>query len=126
LSESGVPTPVVHTRMTPPASRMRPADDVEGKAKASPLWAKYGERVDNESAREMLAARMETPAASAPAPADDGDTQARPAPTESHKKAAGAAAGGVATVTAFLQSKQGKQLEKQVMRGVFGLLKKKL
>jgi uncharacterized protein len=112
LSESGVPTPVVHTRMTPPASRMGPADDVAGEAKRSPLWAKYGERVDNQSAREMLAARMEQPAAAAPAPA------------EQHKEAAGAAAGGVATVTAFLQSKEGKQLKNQVVRGVFGLLKK--
>jgi hypothetical protein len=32
----------------------------------------------------------------------------------------------MATVTAFLDSKQGKKLEKQVMRGVFGLLKKGL
>src|SRR6185312_1355397 len=42
LSESGVPTPVVHTRLRPPASRMGPADDVDGAARASPLWAKYG------------------------------------------------------------------------------------
>src|SRR6201999_12340 len=76
LSESGVPTPVVHTRMTPPASKMGPASDIEGKAKASPLWAKYGTRVDNESAREMLAARLAPPApADAPAQ-DDGDEQA--------------------------------------------------
>ena len=27
-------------------------------------------------------------------------------------------------VTAFLQSKEGKQLQKEVVRGVFGLLKK--
>ncbi len=134
LSESGVPTPVVHTRMTPPSSRMGPADDIEAKAKASPLWAKYGERVDNMSAREMLAARMEAPEAEAAAAASaasaasggDGAREARPEPAESHKKAAGAAAGGVAAVTAFLQSKEGKQLEKQVMRGVFGLLKKRL
>ena len=62
LSETGVPTPVVHTRITPPSSRMGPADDVEAKAKASPLWAKYGTRVDNQSAREILAARMAPPA----------------------------------------------------------------
>src|SRR5215475_6675617 len=62
LSENGVPTPVVHTRITPPASRMGPADDVEAKAEASPLWAKYGTRVDNQSAREILAARMAAPA----------------------------------------------------------------
>ena len=30
LSEDGVPTPVVHTRLRAPASRMGPADDVEG------------------------------------------------------------------------------------------------
>src|SRR4051795_12079526 len=54
LSESGVPTPVVHTRMVAPRSRMAPADDVEGAAMASPLFAKYGTRVDAQSAREML------------------------------------------------------------------------
>src|SRR3954451_23228253 len=63
LSESGVPTPVVHTRMLAPASRMAPADDVDGAAKASPLWAHYGARTDPLSAREMLAARLERPAA---------------------------------------------------------------
>ena len=64
LSEKGVPTPVVHTRMVAPASKMAPAGDVEGAAKASPLFAKYGTRVDAQSARELLAARLE--AASTP------------------------------------------------------------
>ena len=59
LSDEGVPTPVVHTRLRAPASRMGPADDVDGAAKASPLYAKYGERVDAESAREKLAARLD-------------------------------------------------------------------
>jgi hypothetical protein len=127
LSESGVPTPVVHTRMTPPASRMGPADDIEGKAKASPLWAKYGERVDNESAREILAARM-APSAQAVASAqdEDGDVRAKSTSAGEHKQAASAMSGGVAAVTAFLQSKEGKQMEKEVVRGVFGLLKKRL
>src|SRR4051795_7003328 len=58
LSETGVPTPVVHTRLLAPASRMAPADDVAGAAKASPLWTHYGERTDPQSAREMLAARL--------------------------------------------------------------------
>jgi uncharacterized protein len=131
LSETGVPTPVVHTRMTPPASRMGPADDVEGKAKASALWAKYGQRVDNESAREMLAARMAPPAQEAPAapaaaraPDAPAARKAAPKPAAEHREAAGAVAGGVAAVSTFLQSKEGKQLQKEVMRGVFGLLKK--
>ena len=128
LSETGVPTPVVHTRMTPPASRMGPADDVEGKAKASPLWAKYGQRVDNQSAREILAARMAPPAEEAeqaqPVRPKQAATPHRQ-PAAEHKEAAGAMAGGVAAVTSFLNSRQGKQLQKEVVRGVFGLLKKK-
>ena len=43
LSEKGVPTPVVHTRMVAPASKMAPAGDVDAAAKASPLFAKYGD-----------------------------------------------------------------------------------
>jgi uncharacterized protein len=135
LSETGVPTPVVHTRVTPPASRMGPADDIAAQAQASPLWARYGQRVDNESAREILAARLAEPAA---AGAGDGGArpqaaaQHRPAggaarqqSAAQHKEAAGAVAGGVAAMGSFLQSRQGKQLQKEVMRGVFGLLKKK-
>jgi len=134
LSETGVPTPVVHTRITPPSSRMGPADDVEAKAKASSLWAKYGTRVDNQSAREILAARMAAPAEEAEG--DEGSEPAQPVrpkqaaaphrqPAAEHKEAAGAMAGGVAAVTSFLNSREGKQLQKQVVRGVFGLLKKK-
>jgi Helicase HerA-like C-terminal len=55
LSESGAPTPVVHTKMRAPESRMAPADDVDGAAKASHLYATYGTRTESQSAREMLA-----------------------------------------------------------------------
>jgi uncharacterized protein len=132
LSETGVSTPVVHTRVVPPASRMGPADDVAGQAQASPLWAKYGQRVDNQSAREILAARLAEPAAPAPAPAADGGGQRQqPAaqhrePAAHHKEAAGALGGGVAAVGAFLQSRKGKKLQKEVVCGVFGMLKKRM
>jgi hypothetical protein len=94
---------------------MAPADDVDAAAKASPLYAKYGTRVDNQSAREMLAARL------APAP-----TPEAPASAEEHKKAAGALTEGAGALGDFLNSKQGKQLQKEVVRGVFGLLKKRI
>jgi hypothetical protein len=114
LSESGVPTPVVHTRMRAPASRMAPADDVDGAAKASPLYAKYGTRTDPQSARVMLAARVE--AATTPdAPPPPKEARA-PAPAES-------TAGKIGD---FLNSRQGKALQRQVVRGVFGMLKKRL
>jgi uncharacterized protein len=118
LSESGVPTPVVHTRMLAPASRMAPADDVDAAAKASPLYAKYGTRTDSQSARELLAARVDAAATAAaepdaPAPAPK---EKAPAPSEST----------VEKVGEFLNSRQGKALQKQVVRGVFGMLKKRL
>jgi DNA helicase HerA-like ATPase len=120
LSETGVPTPVAATKLRPPQSRMAPADDVGGAAKGSTLWQKYGTRVDSESARELLAQRLQQQPVPAQAPA-------APAPAPEKKtEAAGALAGGAAAVGAFLQSKQGKQLEKEVVRGVFGLLKKSL
>ena len=67
LDERGVPTPVVHTRLAAPQASMGPAPDVAAAAQASPLWARYGTRLEGESAREVLAARM-TKAAPADAP----------------------------------------------------------
>ena len=123
LSESGVPTPVVHTRLDPPRSRMGPTDDVDRAAKASPLYAKYGTRVDNQSARELLAARMAPPPA-APAGAPGAPAEA-PKPTPKQKEAAAAAGGGIAAVGKFLTSRQGQAIEKQIVRGIFGMLKKR-
>src|SRR5215210_2416949 len=72
LSESGVPTPVVHTRLRAPLASMKPAAGVDAAAKASPLYAKYGTRIDPDSARERLAARVEA------APAPDTETVEAP------------------------------------------------
>jgi uncharacterized protein len=117
LSESGVPTPVVHTKLRAPLARMTPADDVNGAAKASPLYARYGTRVDRESARELLASRM---AAEAPEP-EPGEVLRRkaPAPTTGRN-------GGGDPLTDFLSSREGKRVQREVIRGVFGLLRKRL
>ena len=121
LSESGVPTPVVHTKLRPPASRMGPADDVDAAAKASPLFAKYGTRVDAQSAREMLAGRL----IPAPAPTSAGQPH-RPGQGRSKSDGADALSQGTKALGKFLKSKQGKKLEKQVARGIFGMIKKSL
>jgi len=129
LSPNGVPTPVVHTRLRPPASRMSPADDVDAAAKASPLWTKYGTRVNAQSARELLAARLAPPApAVAPAPPAAGAPSApaapAPQPAAHHKEAGAAVAGGAAVLGKFLTSRQGQAVGREVVRGLFGLLKK--
>ncbi len=119
LSEDGVPTPVVHTRLRSPASKMGPAEGVEGAAQASPLFAKYGTRVEGESARELLAERMEAAEPEKPA--------APPAERKRRRKeAATATTGGVGGLGDFLGSREGKALQKKVMRGVFGMLRKRL
>ena len=121
LSDKGVPTPVVHTSLRAPASRIGPAPDVDAVAKGSPLYAKYGTRVEAESAREKLAARMEQATVADEAePAEDKPRKRPP------KKAAPAPSGGVDAIGDFLGSRQGKAMQKKVMRGVFGMLKKKL
>ena len=121
LDDEGVPTPVVHTRLRAPASRMGPADDVDAAAKASALFAKYGQRVDAESARELLVARIERASeAAAPEPAPKPRAKRRrqaPAPTPQ---------GGAEALGKFLTSREGKAVQRKVLRGVFGMLKKRL
>ena len=46
-------------------------------------------------------------------------------PKAAHKEAAKATGGGAGTVGKFLKSREGKAMQKQVMRGVFGMLKKR-
>ena len=125
LSEKGVPTPVVHTKLPRPRSRMDPADDVDGAAKASPLYAKYGTRVDAESAREVLAARMEaSTAAAAQAEADEAPKkQADEAAKQAAKTRRSRPAGGRRR-RRLPQLPRGQAIQKEVVRGVFGMLKK--
>ncbi len=121
LSDEGVPTPVVHTRLRAPASRIGPAPDVDGAAKASPLYAKYGTRVEAESAREQLTARMERAAPDAEPAKAKPRARRRKAPAP-----APAPAGGVDALGDFLTSREGKAMQRKVLRGVFGMLKKRL
>ena len=69
MNEKGAPTPVAWTRLRAPQSLMAAADAaaMDAQVKAAPLYPKYAEPVDRESAREMLAARLEAGAAKAQA-----------------------------------------------------------
>lgn len=56
LNEKGIPTPLVHTLLTAPSSRMDviTEDEKEDILKSSKLMEKYSETIDRESAYEML------------------------------------------------------------------------
>jgi DNA helicase HerA-like ATPase len=126
LSDEGVPTPVVHTRLRAPASRIGPADDVEGTAKASPLFAKYGTRVEAESAREKLEARL-ADAEEAAEQADEAAPAQKPkVGGKRRKQPAPAPSGGLDQLGDFLGSREGKALQRKVSRGLLGMLKKRL
>jgi hypothetical protein len=61
LNEKGIPTPLVHTLLTAPSSRMDVLKKVEidRLVKQSTLIEKYNQRVDRRSAYEMLNEKME-------------------------------------------------------------------
>ena len=120
LDPRGVPTPVVATRLIPPASRMSPLTPAELQADIaqSDLVAEYGKSIDRESAREMLAARLTKtvpPAASAkPAPSAPGGKGGRVG------MSAGAKLG--AAVVSALGTTVARTVGRELIRGVFGML----
>jgi len=82
MNEKGAPTPVAWTRLRAPLGSMSPTPPEAMKAAvaASPLTAEYGAVVDRESAREMLAVRMNAAAdADAAAEASREEEKARAA-----------------------------------------------
>ncbi|MHA6793122.1 helicase HerA-like domain-containing protein [Pseudonocardia bannensis] len=121
LSERGAPTPVAWARMRAPRSLMAAigTDAVTAAAKASPLYARYGETIDRESAYEKLTAKI----AEAPAPAP-ADAPAPPAP-EPERRAEREEPGFLEkafdspVVKSFLRS-AASALGREITRGLFG------
>ena len=118
LSERGAPTPVVWTKLRPPASLMAAIEPeaVDRAARDSALWAKYAHEIDRESAREKLAARL--------AEASTPDVHAEePAPPPKQPKGKGK--GKDNPVVGYLKSREGRSMINTVARGLFGLLRKR-
>ena len=134
LSSKGIPTPVAHTRLLSPQSKIGVADNVKATTAQSKLYPKYAERIEGQSAKELLEGRIAASAAApgvtpAPAPIPEGAPPAEgaptPAPTPARPAKKAATKSGNA-VGDFLKSSQGKQIQNQLIRGAFGILKKKL
>jgi DNA helicase HerA-like ATPase len=64
MNEKGAPSPVAWTRVRAPRGSMSPlpADEMAAQVAASPLWPVYGTPVDRDSAREILARKLEAAA----------------------------------------------------------------
>jgi len=68
LNEKGIPTPLVHTMLCAPRSRMDVLSDTEidQLVAGSKLAAKYAKEIDSDSAYEILTRKLEEAAAAAP------------------------------------------------------------
>ncbi|MEU9026006.1 helicase HerA-like domain-containing protein [Streptomyces sp. NPDC048383] len=91
LSENGAPTPVAATRLRAPQSLMGPVDaaELDRAVKASPLYSRYAEAVDRESAYEKISAEQAAAeaAAEAAAAAAEAEKQAEKEAKEAQKSA---------------------------------------
>ncbi|WP_083404840.1 MULTISPECIES: helicase HerA-like domain-containing protein [unclassified Curtobacterium] len=108
MNEQGAPTPVAWTRLRAPQGSMDPlpAADLEARVAASPLLATYGTPVDPDSAREVLARRMEAAAAEAVAAEAAKDAAAAAAAAEEAAARTAAAAAKEAAAQEKRESKE--------------------
>ncbi|MCW2961230.1 MAG: hypothetical protein JWM90_1617 [Thermoleophilia bacterium] len=122
LNEKGAPRPPVRTCMRAPLSSMDPLPDVGAAAKASSLWATYAAEVDPDSAEEQLAAKLAAATkvaepAKVTVPEEPRMTKRDPARPRAKRASS---KGGVRGI---LDSQAGKQLQREVVRGIFGVLR---
>jgi DNA helicase HerA-like ATPase len=127
LDEDGVPTPLAATRVYPPASRMSPLTDGERSAiiEGSALIDRYADRIDRESAEEILAARMEDEREKAEELRERSTARAPSKSTRSRTSRSRRSDDDLASqVGDFLSSREGQRLQNKVMRGIFGMLRR--
>ncbi len=119
LDRRGAPTPVVAARLIPPASRMGPLtpDELAAEVRESPLQDEYGAAIDRESAREMLAKRLERVGEAGGAEGGRGRER-----EGVRGGGAGVAKATGAAVIGALTTKIGRTVGREIVRGIFGLL----
>lgn len=127
LSETGAPTPVAATRLRAPESLMGPieAGVLEAAVKGSPLYGRYAEAVDRESAYEKLTAEQQAAEAAAVRAAQEAEaakTPARAPQKEDESLAEQVAGSGIFT---SLARSIGTQLGREISRSVFGTARRK-
>ncbi|MFJ8509932.1 helicase HerA-like domain-containing protein [Streptomyces avermitilis] len=122
LSEKGAPTPVAVTRLRAPQSLMGPVDAavLDQAVKSSPLYGRYAQAVDRESAYEKLTAReAEAAGRQEEKPAARGRTAA---PAEEPSVVEQVVGSGVFK---SLARSLGTQLGREITRSIFGTAKRR-
>ncbi|SES39244.1 hypothetical protein SAMN04487983_104830 [Streptomyces sp. yr375] len=123
LSEQGAPTPVAATRLRAPESLMGPIDGpaLDSAVQASPLYGRYAQAVDRESAFEKLAARP-TPQPAKQAPRQPEGTKAPGEPGEGRSVVQQVVGSGMFK---SLARSVGTQIGREITRSLFGTARRR-
>lgn len=115
LNEKGIPTETVVTHLAPPASVMGPVSEAEYKEilQQSDMYKKYSEAVDPQSAFEILSERMEKHEEEKKEVAEQKATTSSRTSSGRREKS---------TFEDVMTSPVAKQVGKEIVRGVFGML----
>ncbi|MFF5447341.1 helicase HerA-like domain-containing protein [Streptomyces sp. NPDC012888] len=139
LDERGAPTPVAATRLRAPQSLMAPIEPaaLEGAVRASPLYPRYAEAVDRESAYERIGAEQAAAEAAATAAAQaeaEGQTQTQTQAQGQGQAPRGAAPEPEPSLTQqvlgsglfrSLARSVGTQLGREISRSLFGTTRRR-
>ncbi|MEU6282046.1 helicase HerA-like domain-containing protein [Streptomyces sp. NPDC047028] len=122
LSEKGAPTPVAATRLRAPESRMGPVEgaELDRSVQGSPLYGRYAQAVDRESAYEKLTAA----AAASEAPASGGVGRAeRPAKAKDEESLVEQVVSS--GMFKSLARSVGTQIGREITRSLFGTARRR-
>jgi DNA helicase HerA-like ATPase len=124
LDRRGAPTPVVAARLIPPGSRMGPLtpEELAADIRESPLLEEYGQTVDRESARELLAKRLERTGTGATEEGQEGGRRREKAGEGGSGTGGKVAKAAGAAIVGALTTKIGRTVGREIVRGIFGLL----
>ena len=118
LNEKGIPTEVVATMLTPPRAIMGPmaAIDCEKLMHASPLFTKYQETIDRVSAFEMLTDRINQKLA------EENEVKAAAEAQKQAEVASKPKPGEKTIVEQVMGATITRQIGREIVRGIFGML----
>ncbi|HSV40551.1 MAG TPA: helicase HerA-like domain-containing protein [Nocardioidaceae bacterium] len=126
MNERGAPTPVAWTRLRAPESLMGPADPaaMDASVKGSTLFPKYAEAIDRESARELLAKKVEAGAAAAEKETAEAEAKGETVPYPK-KPSTKAPKKEDSLIVDAVNSRAGREIlrtaAREIVRGVFGI-----
>ncbi|MFJ4469754.1 helicase HerA-like domain-containing protein [Streptomyces sp. NPDC089424] len=125
LSERGAPTPVAATRLRAPESLMGPVDaaELDRAVTSSPLFGRYAQAVDRESAYEKLeAAKARRPAPEAAPMAEQEPRAAKGAPRREESVVEQVVGSGMFK---SLARSIGTQIGREITRSIFGTARRR-